>query len=639
MVSEKEILRMMVERLPLCPLCGSDSGYDVTSVIKGSVQCRSCQAEWSSLDFARLPRLEKLKIKELPHGAHSYAIGRRMLRCYDEYPISFWRSLRLFRPSEERKRKVSAPETSPPEVELPKPSALELLILATIIIFGGYFRLANLTEISSWHDYDEGVHSQAAILYIQGYVPYKDFFFAHPPLILYVLNVLYRFSGSNLGVGRMFSATLSTLTIIVVYLIGRTSRSPITGYIASAFVAFDGYTIYNSRKLMLEPTMTFFSCLSVLAYLHSIEKKDQRTKDGLILLSGVLMGLSISAKMAAVFNWAPLSIYLILKRDKRALSLFLLSSIASVGILLTPFLALTQGEVLKEIAVFQVLRPSDGTPRNERLWWMVTNEPDMIIVILGILSLMVMLPTYMALIYLRIRGKTINSISESNVAISILWALSVLFMFLSNKSFYGHYLEQIILPLALLIGSVATVVPRTLSILKEKAKIFTKALELVLIVGFALAIVQQLLIISAQRIPTWEDSWSRDIANELVGFTSPKDKILTFEPMFTFMAERTPAGLMCDSYGTMLYTGLGLHKQDLMTAIIRAFTERETGEWPMYDPRAQEYIVKLVGQSDYIILGDYRSDWQLTQETISQVLTHASLLSDFGGIRVYHIKS
>jgi len=638
-MSEKEILRMMVEKLPHCPLCGSDLGYDVTSVIKGSVQCKSCQAEWSSFDFARLSRLEKLKIKELPHGTHSYMIGKHMLRRYDEYPINFWRSLRLFRPSEERKREVSAPEIGSPEVGLPKPSVLELLILATIVIFGGYFRLANLTEISSWHDYDEGVHSQAAILYIQGYVPYKDFFFTHPPLILYVLNVLYKFSGPNLGAGRMFSATLSTLTIMVVYLIGRTSRSPVTGYIASAFVAFDGYTIYNSRKLMLEPTMTFFSCLSVLAYLYSIEKKDQRTRDGLMVLSGILMGLSISAKIAAVFNWAPLFIYLVLKRDKRALGLFLLSSLASVSILLTPFLVLTQGEVLKEIAVFQVLRPSDGTPRNERLWWMVTHEPDMIIVNLGILSLMVMLPTYLTLIYLRIRGKTVNSISESSVAISILWALSVLSMFLSTKSFYGHYLEQIIPPLALLIGSVPIIVPRTWSRLKGKAITFAKAVELVLIVGFALAIVQQLLIMSAQRVPTWVDSWPRDIANELVGFTSPKDRILTFEPMFTFMAERTPAGLMCDSYGTMLYTGLGLHKQDLMSATIRALTEKETGEWPMHDPRAQECIVELVDKSDYIILGDYRSDWQLTQETISQVLTHASLLTDYGGIRVFIVSN
>ncbi len=613
MVSEKEILGLMVGNFLRCPICGSDSGYDVTSVFKGSLRCKSCGTEWSSTDFARSRRLEKMKIRELPGGAHSLAVGKHILKRYEEYPVAFWRL--LGEKEEQRRYDVRA-------------LLAEFSILFVIVIIGGCFRLANLTEISSWHDYDEGVHSQAAVLYIQGYMPYRDFFFTHPPLILYVLSFLYRLNGPNLGAGRMFSAVLSTLTIITVYFIGRKSGSSITGYIASAFVAFDGYTIYNSRKIMLEPTVSFFACLSYLAFLNSIEREDRGTKDWLMLLSGVFMGLSISTKMSGLFNWAPLFIYLVLRRDKRALCLFLFSSLASVSILLIPFLVSAQGEVIKQIFMFQVLRPPDGTPRDERFAWMTSFLQDMITVNLGICSLIIIVLTYL------ITYRRSGSAPRPHVILPILWVLSVLFMFSTAKSFYPHYIEQIIPPFALLIGNLVIDVPNALSSLKGKGKTVGNILKVTLVFMFTLAVIAQLMIIESEGIPTWEDDASRRIANELIEFTWPDDRILTFDPLFTFMAERNPAGLMCDSYGTMLYVGLGLHKEDLTSAFARALTEREYYMWPSNDPQAQEYIVNLVNQSDYIIIGDWISRSQLKKGTIDYILSRTSVVRNLGDIQI-----
>lgn len=618
MASRKEIIELMVGTFPRCPICGSGSGYDVTSIFKGNVQCKSCQAEWSSADFIKSTRLEKMKIKELPHGAHSCMVGKHVLRRYEEYPIGLWKSLGK---EEERKFDLG-------------PLMVELSILFMIVAIGGYFRLANLTEISSWHDYDEGVHSQAAILYIQGYRPYKDFFFTHPPLILYVLSVLYRFNGANLGAGRMFSAVLSTLTIIIIYFIGRMSGSSITGLIASAFVAFDGYTVYNSRKLMLEPTVSFFACLSYSAFLLSIEKKDRGRKDWLMILSGVFIGLSMSTKMSALFNWAPLFIYLVLKREKRDLRLFLLSSLASAGVLSIPFLAFARGEILKQVLIFQLLRPPDGTPRSQRFAWMTSFPQDMIIVNLGICSLIIFLLAYFILNFLPTAYRASVSTFGPHVTVPILWVLSVLFMFLTARSFYEHYIEQIIPPFALLIGNLATEVPNAISSLRRKGRIVGKFLKTTLTFMFTLAIIAQLIIINAEKIHTWENDEPRRVANELAEFTAPGDRILIFEPLFTFMAERTPAGLMCDSYGTMLYRGLGLYEEDLTSAFIRAFTEKEDRPWPMHDPKAQEYIMNLIHQSDYVVIGDWMSKWQLTQETIDYILAQTSIAGDLGSIKI-----
>ncbi len=618
MVTEEQIIRLMVEDFPECPLCGSGLGYEVTSVIKGHVKCRSCGAEWFSLDFVKSARLKKLAIKELPHGAQSYSVGEHVLRRYDEYPSYFWKSLGA---GKERGYGFGL-------------SIIELPLLIMIVIIASYFRLANLTEISSWHDFDEGVHSQAAVFYIQGYVPYRDFFFTQPPLILYVLNVLYRLNGPDLGAGRMFSATLSTLTIIAVYFVGRASGSPIAGYIASAFVAFDGYTIYNSRKLMLEPSMTFFACISYLSFVYSVQNEGEGKRDFLMLLSGFLMGFSISAKIAAVFNWAPLFIYLVLRRDKRALSLFMLSSIVSVALLLIPFLVNARGEVVKQILIFQILRPPDGTPRNERLRWMTSHEPDRIIIYTGLFSLAVVLLACLLHLLLLLRHKTAKSPLKPSVTLPMLWALSVLFMFLNTKSFYGHYVEQIIPPFALLAGNVATEIPEAISGLKGRGRVIGKALKVVFTLGLAAAIITQFSIISLQKIPTWENNRPREVADGLSNLTTREDEILTFEPMFTFMAERTPTGLMCDAYGTMLYTGLHLDEDDLATAFIRALTQKEYPTWPIHDPEAQEYVMDLFRQSDYVVAGDYRSKWQLTQESLDFISDRTSIVEEIQGIRV-----
>jgi len=517
---------------------------------------------------------------------------------------------------------------------------LKLLILIMIVVVGGYFRLTNLTENSSWHDYDEGVHSQAAILYIRGYMPYEDFLFMHPPLILYILNTLYRFYGANLGVGRMFSAILSTLTIIIVYFIGRKSGSSKTGYIASAFVALNGYTIYNSRKLMLEPSMNFFTCLSFLAYILSGDVKSRRAKDWLIALSGILMALSISTKMVALFNWIPLFIYMVWRREKRALCLFALSSLVSVTAIIAPFLTVTPDEFMKQILLFHMLRPPDGIPKNKRLAWMIKHVPDMIVINLGLISLAAILVERLVL---RILPKDfiphrINS-HKSHVALWILWVTSILFMFSITKSFYGHYVEQIIPPFALLIGSLADDLPRAVSNLKGKGAMAGKILKVSLTLTLIISILAQFMIISLQRIPTWENMMPRTIANELIELTAPEDRILVFEPLYAFIAERAPAGLMCDSYGTMLYIGLGLHEETLGSAVIRAIKGQEAHTWPMHDPKAQEYIMNLVDQSDYVVIGDWRSRWQLTQETLSYIHRQTSVVKDLGNIQILAVNS
>lgn len=609
MVNEKrKMLEMMNDAFPKCPICGSRDGYEVTSFIKGDIRCLHCQTVFSSVDFNISTKLKKVRIKEFPNRAHSIEISGYQLKRYVDYPADFLGSL--------TKNSGGAYKVDR--------FLLESIFLLIMVSVGGYFRLANLSETSSWFDYDEGVYSQAAFFYMRGYMPYKDFFFAHPPLIIYVLSIIYGISGANLGLGRMFSAVLSTLTIAVTYLIGRKIGGLTAGFLASAFVAFDGYTIYNARKVMLEPSMNFFTCLSYLFLFYAFEE-DERKKF-LIFVSGMLMGLSVSTKIVALFNLMPQLLLFIFKKDMKNLFIFVLALFIPVTMLFLPFLLHAPEETIKQVVFFHLLRPSDGIPKGERLSWMMTHNSDMIIINIGIFSLLAML--IICLVFM------VSKKSLPHTSVIVFWASLVLVMFLTAKSFYGHYIEQIIPPLSLLIGKFAAEILNFTRNLEVRLKMLRVPLKITFCIAAISPILFQFSTVYSQNIPKWEDMGPKNVADEVKRITLTSDSILTFEPIYAFMSERQITGLMCDSYGTLLYIGTNLRDENFLSSLLRIFAVKGYDIWPMYNQKAQDYIKKLADQSDYIIIGDWRSEWQMTRETMDYILRRAVIVKDLGYVRI-----
>ncbi|MBS7634441.1 hypothetical protein KEJ34_02945 [Candidatus Bathyarchaeota archaeon] len=281
---------------------------------------------------------------------------------------------------------------------------------------------------------------------------------------------------------------------------------------------------------------------------------------------------------------------------------------------------------MKQVVLFHLLRPPDGVPRSERLSWMMTHGPDMIIVNIGIFSLLAMSVVYLFFIVLK------KPLPSSSVI--AFWAAFILVMFLITKSFYGHYIEQIISPLSLLIGKFAAEILSFIRNLEGLLKTFSSLLKIAFCTVAILPVCFQFLTIYSQNIPKWEDTGPRIVAEEIKIITSPSGSILTFEPIYAFMSERQIAGLMCDSYGTLLYIGTNLRDENLLPAFLRIFTMKDYDIWPMYHQKAQDYIRELAEQSDYVIIGDWRSEWQMTQETMDYILRHAVVVKDLGYIRV-----
>ncbi len=96
--------------------------------------------------------------------------------------------------------------------------------------------------------------------------------------------------------GRLTMALLDTLTILLLFLLGRRIYSPTTGLIAAGFYAFTAQAIQLSHFFAMDPASTTFTVLAVLGGVKMIQDRSI----GAASLTGVAAGLAISSKFSAL---------------------------------------------------------------------------------------------------------------------------------------------------------------------------------------------------------------------------------------------------------------------------------------------------------------------------------------------------
>ncbi len=96
--------------------------------------------------------------------------------------------------------------------------------------------------------------------------------------------------------GRLVIALLDTLTILLVYLLGRRLYGPWPGVLAAALYAFTAQAIQLSHFWAMDPASTTFTVLAVLGGVQMVQERSWRA----VLLAGGAAGLAISSKFSAL---------------------------------------------------------------------------------------------------------------------------------------------------------------------------------------------------------------------------------------------------------------------------------------------------------------------------------------------------
>ena len=94
----------------------------------------------------------------------------------------------------------------------------------------------------------------------------KDF---HPPLYYFALKIWSLIFGTSEIVLRMLSVIFGTLTIWIIYLIGKKIKSKLTGTVAALFLATAPLHVYYSQEARMYAMTSFFVAISVYFFLKS----------------------------------------------------------------------------------------------------------------------------------------------------------------------------------------------------------------------------------------------------------------------------------------------------------------------------------------------------------------------------------
>ena len=173
--------------------------------------------------------------------------------------------------------------------------SLQAMLLISITTVAILLRIVNLDTIG--YNSDEAVYAGQAAAIAKVPVLHDLFpvFRAHPLLFQFTLAVFYKFDNSDFT-GRLVSAAIGVITVVLVYVIGRRLYGPRTGLIAAFLMAVMPYHIIPTRQVLLDGPMALMATLALFMMVHFAETE----KSVWLLAAGVCMGLTFLAKETGI---------------------------------------------------------------------------------------------------------------------------------------------------------------------------------------------------------------------------------------------------------------------------------------------------------------------------------------------------
>jgi Dolichyl-phosphate-mannose-protein mannosyltransferase len=192
---------------------------------------------------------------------------------------------------------------------------LEAAALAAIVAVGGLLRFWNLDRVGFRGD--EAVYAgQAAVL--AGVEDLQRYFIlisrGNSNFLLFqrVVSLVYRVTGVSDVSARAVAATFSTLTIVVLFAIGRTLATRRTALLAALLLAVSGYSVVLARLALLDATLTFLVALAMLC----LARWDRTGRPAWLYGFAAATALAIQAKIVGVLLVPVLAGYLLASRRR-----------------------------------------------------------------------------------------------------------------------------------------------------------------------------------------------------------------------------------------------------------------------------------------------------------------------------------
>jgi alpha-1,2-mannosyltransferase len=226
------------------------------------------------------------------------------------------------------------------------------------------------------HGFDDGVYIAAAISFVEGKVPYKDFNLLHPPGIIYLLSPFGLLGGlvgdaNVLAAVRVSFMALGAVNTMLVGLVGRKALGPTAGIVAAAIYAVWIVAANVERTAWLVGPQTTLLLVALFA-LAGRAGSAMTWRRGLV--AGLCLGVSGAIQVwsllpaLVIFAWLVVA----MRRTPRGLlkvaGAYVLAGLAAVAALLGPLLVVSGPRMLQLIIWTQLSRDAGGrTPLMARI--------------------------------------------------------------------------------------------------------------------------------------------------------------------------------------------------------------------------------------------------------------------------------
>jgi len=441
-----------------------------------------------------------------------------------------------------------------------------IIIIIIFLIINIALRSLSLTSLPDAYDpYDEGVYLYSAKLINNGQVPYRDFELVHPPFYIYFLTFLQKLNLSVAGF-RMINIVLSSLVIIFIYLIARKiSQNYLVPIASLVFYTASPSLFLYSRVVILEPIMTLFIMIALYSYFANDHKKNK-------IISAVFLVLACLVRMTALFAFLGLFIIIavlkrknLFKEEKRLILTFLVLFImVFLALLFIP-------HFFDNVIMFQLTR--------SRLSWLT--RLDQLKMFFKFDFLLLGIGFIFSLILLFSKNYIIKTLSFLNV-------FTFIVLFFLTKTFYAHYLIQIIPTLSIILALAAEKMLRM-----SKLKYVNLFLLAILALG----------IFNIVRLANQKNDVVPQVVNEL---KKGSGYLYTANPSFALSSGREITPWYFASVSLAAY-------------------EKNV---------PSEELIEVMNQSKTILF-DSRSSWQLPQEVQDYVLNNFNIKSKIGDYKIF----
>ena len=189
---------------------------------------------------------------------------------------------------------------------------LELALVATLFVAAFAIRAFNLGVLVAFPD-DLTYASRTFQLVGMNWVWPISQMWDQPPLMVYLLSVVYIIFGVALDTLRMLSVLAGSVSVVVAYYLGRSMYGRWAGFIAALVMAINGFAILYSRLIYIEALASMLILAATYLFWEGLVKKRSMK---LALAGGLVYGLALDAKYVSMVAGVALAVFLLVYYNK-----------------------------------------------------------------------------------------------------------------------------------------------------------------------------------------------------------------------------------------------------------------------------------------------------------------------------------